>query len=136
LLVTFSVNVTMPPASTGLGVAVAESARSAASAMATVVLPEAVQEPLVTTTLMTAVPLGPAVQRIDGVPLPLVMVPPVIVQSYVEPLWAAGTEAVLDVELEATEAGAETVVLDAPLPTETVCDAEPVHPAALVTLTL
>ena len=76
----FNVNVTVPPGFTGFGAADAVSVTSAESVMATVALPVAVHEPLVTTTLMVALPLGPAVQRIDGVPSPLVIVPPVIDQ--------------------------------------------------------
>ena len=75
-----SVKVTVPPALTGFGAAVIVSARSAESLMATLTLPEAVQEPLVMVMLMVAVPLLPAVQTIDGVPLPLVIVPPEMVQ--------------------------------------------------------
>jgi hypothetical protein len=136
LFVTFSVIVTVPPALTGFGAAIAVSARSAASVMATVALPEAVQEPLVTTMLITALPLAPAVHVIDGVPTPFVIVPPVIDQLYVAPDAAAGTEAVLPEEAAGTEDGAVTVVVVAPLETVTVFDAEPVQPAAVVTVTL
>jgi len=80
LFTTFSVKVTMAAALTGFGLADIVSARSAAPAMATVALPEAVHDPLVTVMLMMALPLLAAVQVIDGVPLPLVIVPPVIVQ--------------------------------------------------------
>ena len=80
LLVTFSVIVTVPPALTGFGLAVALRARSATSVMATVALPDAVHDPLVMTMLITALPLAPAVQVIDGVPPPFVIVPPVIDQ--------------------------------------------------------
>lgn len=136
LFVTFSVIVTVPPALTGFGPAIAVRARSAASVMATVALPEAVQEPLVTTTLITALPLAPAVQVIDGVPLPFVIVPPLIDQLYVAPVAAGGTEAVLPAEDAATEEGAVTVVVEAPLETVTVFEAEPLQPAAVVTVTL
>ena len=136
LFVTFSVIVTVPPALTGFGPAFAVRARSAAAVMATVALPEAVQEPLVTTMLITALPLPPAVQVIDGVPSPFVIVPPVIDQLYVAPVAAAGTEALLPAEVAATEDGAVTLVVDAPLETVTVFDAEPLQPAAVVTVML
>jgi hypothetical protein len=80
LFATFRVKVTVPPALTGLGLAAAVRDRSAESAIVTVALPEAVHDPLATVTLRMAMPLFPAVQVIDGVPLPLMIVPPVIVQ--------------------------------------------------------
>ena len=80
LLAAFRVKVMVSPALAGFGLPVIVSARSAAP-RSTVALPEAVQEPLVTTTLILTLAPLPAVQRIDGVPLPLVMVPPVIDQA-------------------------------------------------------
>jgi hypothetical protein len=136
LLVTFSVIVTVPPALTGFGLAVALIARSAALVMATVALPDAVHDPVVMTMLMTALPLASAVQVIDGVPSPFVIVPPLIDQLYAEPGAAGGTEARLPAELEATEEGAVTVVVVVPLETVTVFEDEAVHPAAFVTVTL
>jgi hypothetical protein len=81
LFATVNVNVTIPPVLTVFGAAVAARARSAESTMATVALPEAVHEPLVTTILSVTLPDAPAVQVIDGVPLPLVIVPPLIDQA-------------------------------------------------------
>ena len=80
LLVALSAKVIVPPGLTGFGVAVIVSATSAESVMATLTLPDAEQEPLVMVMPIVAVPLLPAVQTIDGVPLPLVIVPPEIVQ--------------------------------------------------------
>ena len=80
LLTGLSVKVTVPPALTGFGAALIVSARSAESLMATLTLPEALQEPLVMVTEIVAVLPLPAVQTMDGVPLPLVMLPPEIVQ--------------------------------------------------------
>src|SRR3954471_20319638 len=80
LFAALSVKVTVPPLLTGFGAALIVSATSAESVMATFAVPEAEQEPLVIATPMVAVPLLPAVQTIDGVPLPLVIVPPEMVQ--------------------------------------------------------
>jgi len=81
LFATLDVKVIVPPALTGFGPAVIVSIRSAESRMATVVLPGAAHEPVVTVTLMTTLLPLPAVQVIDGVPLPLVIVPPEIDQA-------------------------------------------------------
>src|SRR5207302_6592255 len=79
LLTGLSVKVTVPLALTGFGAALIVSSRSAESLMATLTLPEALQEALVMVMLTVAILPLPAVQTIDGVPLPLVMVPPEIV---------------------------------------------------------
>jgi hypothetical protein len=114
LFAALSVKVTVPPVLTGFGAALIVSARSAESLMATVTLPEAVQEPLVMLMLIVAALPLPAVQTIEGVPLPPVIVPPEIVQLYVEPDCAGGTEAVLPVEPVGTEDGAWIVAVLAP----------------------
>ena len=80
LFAAFRVKVMVSPGLAGFGLPVIVSARSAES-RATVALPEAEQEPLVTTTLILTLAPLPAVQVIDGVPLPLVIVPPVIDQA-------------------------------------------------------
>lgn len=136
LFTTLRVNASGAPALTGFGLADAVRARSAASVTATVTLPDAVQEPLVMVRLSVALGPLPAVQTIDGVPLPLVIVPPEIDQAYVEPFCAAATEAVLPVELLATEEGARIVALEMPEEMVMVFDADAVQPEAFVTVTL
>lgn len=83
LLLMLMVKVIASPAFTGFGVAETVIDRSAEAllAMAIVALPEVVHDPVVWLTLMAALPLAPAVHVIDGVPLPLVIVPPLMVQT-------------------------------------------------------
>jgi len=72
----------------------------------TLVEPVALQLALVTITLRPTGPLEPAVNLIDRVPAPSVIVPFVIDQAYVAPVPAFGTEAELPVESAHTAAGA------------------------------
>ncbi len=58
--------------------------------------------------------------------------PPVIVQAYVAPTPAVGTEAVLPVELAQTPEGAVIVELGPPMGIVVFCDPPPKQPAALV----
>ena len=96
---------------------------------------DAEQLPVSTVTLSVTLPEAGAVNVIEAVPLPDVMVPPVIDHEYVVPAGPELTEAMLPVELAVSEAGAVMVAFGVGL-TETVCDALAEQPLASVTVTL
>ena len=96
---------------TGSGVAVAVTARSAFTLESdTFAVPVAEQPLLVTVTESETAPLEPAVNAIDGVPLPELIVPLVTDHVYVVPAGPAATEAALPLEFGSTDDGA---VMDA-----------------------
>src|SRR5208282_2317398 len=91
--------------------------------------------PLVTVQFKTTEPLAPAVKVIVVVFVPAVIEPPVIVQAYVAPTPAVGTEAVLTVELAQTLEGAVIVELGIELIVMVwFCDPPLEQPAPLVTV--
>ena len=80
---------------------------SGKAAIGTLIEPDDVQPADdVTVTLSDTAPEGPAVNLIDFVPVPDVIVPIVIDQEYVAPDPALGAEAVLPSEFAHTDAGA------------------------------
>src|SRR5947207_1390172 len=102
-----------------------EMERSAAELISTDALPLVVQPPVVITMPMEIVPVAPALNVIDVVPWPPVIVPLVTVQLYVPPVIGA-TVAVLPLEFGCTLAGAAIVVVPVP-PRFTVVVAVAVH---------
>ena len=73
-------------------------------------VPVALQPLIVTVTVSVTMPDEPAVNVIDDVLAPAVMVPPVMVQAYVVPAAPVGTDALLPVDPGATVCGAVMVV--------------------------
>ena len=108
------------------------------SAVATPVVkvPVALQPLMATTTVRLTTPLDPAVNVIDGVIAPAVMVPPLIDQMYVVPAGPAATDAVLPVDPGMTVEGAVIVVEGAALAVTFTAGAVPLQPVASITVTL
>lgn len=108
------------------------------SAVATPVVkvPVALQPLMATTTERLTTPVDPAVNVIDGVFAPAVMVPPLIDQVYVVPTGPAATDALLPVDPGTTVEGAVIVVEGGALTVTFTAGAVPLQPVASVTVTL
>jgi hypothetical protein len=121
---------------TGSGVAAMSMLRSPGPPrIATVVVAVCVHGPFVSVTARFTEPEAPALNVIDGVPLPAVIVPLAIDHEYVVPAGPGATDAVLPVEFGVTEAGA-VIVMAASVETVTVFEADAEQPLASVTCTL
>ena len=99
-------------------------------------VPVALQPFVVTTTVSETAPDDPAVNVIDGVVEPAVMVPPLMDHTYVVPAGPAATDAVLPVEPGTIVLGAVIVAEGIGLTVTLTGGALPVQPVLSVTVTL
>ena len=99
-------------------------------------VPVALQPLFATTTVRVTLPVAPAVNVIDGVFAPAVIVPPLIDHVYVVPAGPAWTDAVLPLDPGTTVDGAVIVVDGVALTVTLTAGAVPEQPVLSVTTTL